>query len=60
MSRGGGLSTRYHPSDGDREAGGVNITLTAVGIGPCGTFSTSDNMTLLILNVPEASINVAF
>jgi PKD repeat protein len=57
---GGGLSTRYHPSDGDREAGGVNITLTAVGIGPCGTFSTSDNMTLLILNVPEASINVAF
>lgn len=54
------LITRYRPSDGDRESGGANITLTAVGAGPCGTFRTSDNMTLSILNVPEASINVAF
>jgi PKD repeat protein len=56
----GELITHYRPSDEDRESGEVEITLTAVGTGPCGTFSTSDNMTLSILKVPEASINVIF
>lgn len=53
------LSTYYYPSDADISSGQVQITLTATAISPCNQVS-SDSLTISILRIPNALINVLF